>query len=109
MHLVNVVEDVLKTKIGTNLLFTVVAVGLVSVPTLCNAATTSLPWDYTLLAMQDMLVRTIAPPVIGFAFAGSVLLYAIGGHDEQAGRLFGSGIGGLIALAVVYFLHYVAF
>lgn len=69
----------------------------------------ALPWDYTLLAMQDMLVDTIAPWVIGLAFAGSVLLYVIGGHDEEAGRLFGSGIGGLIALAVIYFLNYVAF
>ncbi len=54
-----------------------------------------------------MLVHTVAPWVISLAFVGSVVFYAIGGHDEQAGRLFGSSIGGLIALVVVYFLKYV--
>ncbi len=81
---------------------------LVSFPAPCHAATAMLPWDYTLLAMQHTLVHTIAPLAIGCAFAGSVLLYVLGGHDEEAGRLFGSGVGGLIALAVVYFLNYVA-
>jgi hypothetical protein len=36
-----------------------------------------------------------------------VILYALGGHDEQAGRLFGCGLGGCIALAVVHLLNYV--
>lgn len=84
------------------------AAALVSLPTRCHAATAMLPWDYTLLGMQHMLVHTIAPLAIGCAFAGSVLLYALGGHDEQAGRLFGSGVGGLIALAIVHLVNYVA-
>jgi type IV secretory pathway VirB2 component (pilin) len=79
-------------------------------PSPCLAAQTAaeLPWDQTLLALQNTLVGTVAPAVIGFAFAGAVVLYALGGHDEQAGRLFGSGIGGCIALAIVHLLNYVA-
>lgn len=84
-------------------------VALLSFAAPCHATTAALPWDYTLLAMQDMLIHTIAPWVIGFAFASSALLYVIGGRDEQADRLFGSAVGGLTALAVVYFLNYVAF
>ncbi len=85
------------------------AAAVVSVPVPCQAATSMLPWDFALLAMQRMLGDTIAPVAIGCAFAGSLFLYALGGHDEQAGRLFGSGVGGLIALAFVYFLNYVTF
>ena len=81
---------------------------LVSVPASCQAATAMLPWDYTLFALQDMLLHTIAPWAVGCAFAGSVVLYAIGAHDKQAGRLFGSGIGGCVALAVVHLLNYIA-
>lgn len=80
---------------------------LVLRPAPCWAAATELPWDQTLLALQNMLVGTVAPAAIGFAFAGSVVLYALGGHDKQAGRLAGSGIGGCIALVVVHLLNYV--
>jgi len=65
-------------------------------------------WDQTLIALQNMLVGTVAPAAIGFAFTGAVVLYALGGHHEQAGRLFGSGLGGCIALAIVHLLNYVA-
>lgn len=85
------------------------AATLVSLPTPCHAAAVMLPWDYTLLAMQHILIHSIAPCAIGIAFAGSLLLYSLGGHDKEAGRLFSSGVGGLIALAVVHFLNYVAF
>lgn len=77
-------------------------------PATCHAAVAALPWDQTLLALQNLMVGTVAPAAIGFAFAGAVALYALGGHDEQAGRLFGSGLGGLVALAIVHFLNYVA-
>jgi hypothetical protein len=76
-------------------------------PMRCNAAVASLPWDHTLVALQDMLVAIVAPAAIGLAFTGAAILYALGGHDEQAGRLFGAGIGGCLALAVVYLLNYV--
>lgn len=76
-------------------------------PATCHAAVARMPWDPMLLALQDMLVNTVAPAAIGFAFAGSVVLYALGGYDKQAGRLFGSGLGGCIALAVVHLLNYV--
>ena len=76
-------------------------------PTSCDAAVASLPWDHTLVALQDMLITTLAPAAIGLAFTGAAILYALGGHDEQAGRLFGAGIGGCLALAVVYLLNYV--
>jgi Flp pilus assembly protein protease CpaA len=78
-------------------------------PAYRSAATIQMPWDYVLLAFQDMLIHTIAPWIIGFAFASSVFLYVIGGHDEQAGCLFGSVVGSLIALSLVYILKYVAF
>ena len=81
---------------------------VLSFPTPCGATTNSLPWDQTLLALQNMLVTTIAPTAISFAFAGAVILYGLGGHDEQAGRLLGSGLGGCIALAIVHLLNYVA-
>ena len=68
-----------------------------------------LPWDYTLLALQNILVHNIAPWAVGLAFAGSMVLYAVGEHDERAASLLGSSIGGLIAFALVYFLNYVAF
>jgi hypothetical protein len=57
--------------------------------------------------MQDMLISTVAPAAIGLAFTGAAILYALGGHDKQAGRLFGAGIGGCFALAAVYLLNYV--
>jgi hypothetical protein len=41
----------------------------------------------------------------GRSLAGSC--HALGGHDEQARRLLGSGIGGCIALVVVHLLNYV--
>lgn len=75
----------------------------------CLAAQTAdgLPWDYTLIALQDMLITYIAPAAIGLALSGAIVLYALGGRDEQAGRLFGSALGGCIALAAVYLLNYV--
>ena len=76
-------------------------------PVPCQAATAILPWDQTLLVLQDALITYVAPPAIALAFTSAVILYALGGHDKQAGRLVGSGIGGFIALAVVYLLNYV--
>jgi hypothetical protein len=76
-------------------------------PTPCWAATGVLPWDQTLIALQNMLISTVAPAAIAFALTSAVILYALGGHDKDAGRLAGSGIGGCIALALVYLLNYV--
>lgn len=72
----------------------------------CWAATAALPWDQTLIACQDMLISIVTPAAIALAFSGAVILYALGGHDKQAGRLIGSGIGGCIALVVVHLLNY---
>jgi hypothetical protein len=99
----------MKTVPGRRFLSTLSIVVLLSFPASSDAATAALPWDYPLAASQTMLVATIAPWSVGLAITGSVLLYVIGGHNEQAERLFGCGIGGLIALALVYFLNYVAF
>jgi hypothetical protein len=49
----------------------------------------------------------MAPAIIVLAFAFAGILYALGGHDEQARRLAGSGIGGCVALVVVHLLNYV--
>jgi hypothetical protein len=76
-------------------------------PAPCWAATAELPWDQTLIACQDMLISTVAPAAIALVFSGAVILYALGGHEKQAGRLVGSGIGGCIALVVVHLLNYV--
>ena len=74
-------------------------------PALCEAATAALPWDQTLLALQDLLISYIAPAAIGLALSGAIVLYALGGRDEWAGRLFGSALGGGIGLAVVKLLN----
>ena len=74
----------------------------------CFAApTAALPWDYTLIALQDMLNSYVAPAAILLALSGAIVLYSLGGHDKQAGRLAGSGIGGCVALLVVQLLNYV--
>ncbi|MGA8566831.1 MAG: hypothetical protein WB580_03465, partial [Candidatus Binataceae bacterium] len=77
-----------------------------SLPAPCQAATAGLPWDQTLIALQAALIGTVAPAAIGLAFSGAVILYAVGGHDKDAGRLVGSGIGGCIALVFVHLLNY---
>ncbi len=75
----------------------------------CCAAPTAgeLPWDRTLIVLQNFLIDSVTPAIIVLAFVLAGILYALGGHDKQAGRLVGSGIGGGIALAVVYLLNYV--
>jgi hypothetical protein len=75
-------------------------------PTPCQAATAALPWDLTLLPLQDSLISYVAPAAIGLALSGSIILYALGGRDEQARRLFGSALCGCIALTVVKLLNY---
>jgi hypothetical protein len=102
-------ESVMNTTTSGHSLATVAAATTVLRPVLCQAATGTLPWDQTLVALQDMLISYIAPTAIGLAFSGGIVLYALGGRDEQAGRLFGSALGGCIALAIVYLLNYVAF
>jgi hypothetical protein len=57
--------------------------------------------------MQDMLVDPVAQAAIALAFSGALILYALAGHNKQAGRLVGSGIGGCIALAIIHLLNYV--
>jgi len=66
-----------------------------------------LPWDRTLIVLQNFMIDSMAPAIIVLAFALAGILYALGGHDEQAGRLAGSGIGGCVALLVVHLLNYV--
>ena len=78
----------------------------VCLPAPCQAATAVLPWDRTLLVLQDMLISIVAPTAIVLAFSSAVILYALGGRDKQAGRLFGSALGGCIALTVVKLLNY---
>jgi hypothetical protein len=75
-------------------------------PVSCSAATAALPWDQTLIALQDALVTDIAPAAIGLALSGAIVLYVLGGRDQQAGRLLGSALGGCVALAVVKLVNY---
>src|SRR5712691_5148259 len=76
-------------------------------PLAMQAATAALPWDRTLTATQDMLIGTVAPAAIGLAFSGAGILYTLGGYDVEAGRLFGSGVGGCVAPVIVHLLNYV--
>lgn len=75
----------------------------------CCAAPTAgeLPWDRTLIVLQNFLIDSVAPAIIVLAFVLAGILYALGGHDRQAGRLAGSGIGGCVALLVAHLLNYV--
>ena len=97
----------MNTTAARKLFVTLATATALSLPAPCQAATAALPWDQTLIALQDALIGIVAPAAIGLAFGGAVILYALGGHDKDAGRLVGSGIGGCIALAVVYLLNYV--
>lgn len=74
----------------------------------CYEASEAMPWDYTLSVLLGILGTYIAPAAIGVAMVGSVLLYTLGGHDELAGRLLGSAVGGCIAIAFVYVLNFFA-
>jgi hypothetical protein len=90
-------------SIRTRLLF--LSVGVTTAltaffPAPCQAATAALPWDQTLLALQDLLISYVAPAAIGLALSGAIVLYALGGRNEQVGRLFGSALRGCIALTV---------
>ncbi len=76
-------------------------------PCWADPSAAALPWDGALIAMQNMLIGTVAPAAIGLAFSAAVIIYALGGRDEQAGRLFGSALGGSIALVVVKLLDFV--
>jgi type IV secretory pathway VirB2 component (pilin) len=76
-------------------------------PAPCWAAAGELPWDQTLLALQNILVGPLAQAAIALAFVGAGILYALGGHDKQAGRLAASGIGGCLALSVIRLLNFV--
>ena len=73
-------------------------------PSACWATTGALPWDQTLVILQDILVGPVAHAAIALAFIGAGLLYAVGGYDKQAGRLAASGIGGCLALSAIRLL-----
>jgi len=83
------------------------AVLLSAGPCWAAPAAGGMPWDRTLIVLQNFMIDSMAPAITVLAFALAGILYALGGHDEQAGRLAGSGIGSCIALAVVHLLNYV--
>jgi type IV secretory pathway VirB2 component (pilin) len=107
-HVVGKSEESMKAKSAATLFLMLGTTAILSLPAPCQAAASGLPWDQTLLALQDTLVGSVAPAAIGLAFTGAAMLYAVGGYDEQAGRLFGAGLGGSIALGIVQLLNYVA-
>ena len=69
-------------------------------PVRCHAAA-----DYTLIASKGLLTSYIALVAIWLALSGAIVLYALGGRDERAGRLLGSALGGCIAPAIVHLLN----
>jgi hypothetical protein len=83
------------------------AVLLSAGPCWAAPAAGELPWDRTLIALQNFMIDSMAPAIIVLAVALASILYALGGHDKEAGRLLGSGIGGCVALLVVHLLNYV--
>lgn len=100
-------EDIMNTTAAGNL-FVIWATAMgPAFRATCQAAAAAMPWDYTLIALQDMLITYIAPAAIGIALSGSIVLYALGDRDGRAGQLFGSALGGCIALGIVYLLNYV--
>ena len=76
-------------------------------PSTCWAATGALPWDETLITLQDILIGPVAHAAIALAFIGAGFMYAVGGCDKQAGRLAASGIGGCLALGAIRLLNFV--
>jgi type IV secretory pathway VirB2 component (pilin) len=75
-------------------------------PTACLATSGDLPWDHTLVTLQDILIGPVAHVAIALVFIGAGLLYAVGGYDKQAGRLAASGIGGCLALGMIRLLNF---
>lgn len=100
-------KEIMNTATARKFFATLATATALFLPVPCQAATAVLPWDRTLTAMQDMLIDTVAPASIALALTGAVIFYALGGHDKQAGRLVGSGIGGSIALVIVHLLKYI--
>lgn len=98
---------VIKTQMRVRIASFCIALLPAFAPTPCWAATAALPWDQTLLVLQDMLISIVAPVAITLAFSGAAILYSLGGCDKRASRLLGSGIGGCIALAVLHLMNYV--
>ncbi|MHB8384814.1 MAG: hypothetical protein ACYDC3_21065 [Candidatus Binataceae bacterium] len=45
-----------------------------------------LPWDGTMIVLQNLIIDSMAPVIIVLAFALAGILYALGGHDEQGNR-----------------------
>ncbi len=94
-------ESFRRTAIRLVTLVATSALLLSASPCWAAPAAGELPWDRTLIALQNFMIDSVTPAIIVLAFALAGILYALGGHDKQAGRLVGSGIGGCIALAVV--------
>jgi type IV secretory pathway VirB2 component (pilin) len=96
-------------RTAIRLVTSAVATALLPTSNPCWAAPTAggMPWDRTLVVLQNFLIDSVAPAIIVLAFALASIFYALGGRDEQARRLVGSGIGGCVALLVVHLLNYV--
>jgi type IV secretory pathway VirB2 component (pilin) len=89
------------------LLFGFIVAATLLLPTPSRAAADELPWDQTLLALQNILIGPVAHAAIGLAFVVAGFLYAVGGYDKQAARLAASGISGCLALGAIRLLNFV--
>jgi hypothetical protein len=58
-------------------------------PVPCQAATAALPWDYTLIAMQDTLTTYIAPAAIGLGLSASIVSTRWAGVTNRLGDYSG--------------------
>src|SRR5690349_12421764 len=97
----------MNTYTARRLCVALLAAAAMSLSAPCQAATGEMPWDRTLIAMQDTLVGMVAPAAIALAFSAAVVLFALGVGDKLAGRLIGCALGGCSALLIVHLLNYV--
>jgi type IV secretory pathway VirB2 component (pilin) len=75
-------------------------------PSACWANSGELPWDQTLVTLQDILTGPVAHAAIALEFIGASLLYAVGGYDKQAGRLAASASVVCLALGAIRLLNF---
>jgi type IV secretory pathway VirB2 component (pilin) len=76
-------------------------------PTWAAQYASTLPWDQTLGALQDILVGPVAHTVVALNFTLSAILYAVG-SERQAGRLLAGGLAACAALIVVHLLTFLS-
>jgi hypothetical protein len=84
------------TPSGLAIASVTIALLLLGSPCFAAQSAGDLPWDQTLIALQDMLISYVAPAAIALNFACSAILYALGSR-QFAGRLLAGGFASCAA------------